>query len=112
MEASQLFSRPLQRLAEGTLQRFKRGRRSAARSRTVARICMVSSQPLSDVEAREPRDPAGSALSGKRAFARYRSLKSMSAGKELATRHLEASQKLDIALVAANADLHDASLLV
>jgi hypothetical protein len=36
----------------------------------------------------------------------------MSAGKEVATRHLEASQKLDVALVAANAALPDASLLV
>jgi hypothetical protein len=44
MEASQLFSQPLQRLAEGTLRRFTRDRRLAARPRTVAKIRMMSSQ--------------------------------------------------------------------
>src|SRR5262252_1431125 len=40
----------------------------------------LHAQPLSDVEAREPRDPAGTRISGKRAFARCRSLKFASAG--------------------------------
>jgi len=72
MGVSQLFSQPLQQLAEGTLRRFTRGQ-LAGGPRTVAKSgCRRS--PLSGVDAREPRNPAGSAYSGKGPFARCRLL--------------------------------------
>ena len=113
MEVSQLFSQPLQRLAEGTLWRV--ARRSAVGCETEdrrknphdvvdGRLAMSTREGLAIQPAVR--------MAGKKLFARRRSPNLTSVGQQLATGHFEARQKLYVALPGSNAALLDAGLLV